>query len=497
MGSGTPAVISAGYDREQSKVGVTMAKQYDVVVIGGGPGGYTAALKAAEFGMKAVVIEEKKVGGTCVNRGCIPTKALLHASNMFHKMQNCDEFGVSTDFISFDFRKMQQYKKNAVAKYRNGILAQFREKGVEIVCGRGRLRRNRTVEVELAEGGREFYQGKAVILATGAVPASAHIPGENLPGVWNSDRLLASQSWNFERLTILGGGVIAVEMATIFSNLCSRVTIIEKKEHLMAPMDDIMSIELEKELKRKGIEIYCDATVTEIFDEPEGLACVITPNRGGESVKIRAGQILMAIGRRPNVKGLFGEDMSLKMRGDRIDVTPDFETSEPGVYAIGDVCAEIQLAHVAAAQGTYVIEKIAGRPHSIRLNAVPSGMYVSLPIVPNCIYTEPEIATVGLTEETARQRGLKVQCGHFSMRDNGKSIISGEENGFIRLVFESYTNTLVGAQMMCPRATDMIGELATAIANGLTAEQLSFAMRAQPTYNEGIGSAIADARQKS
>ena len=204
----------------------------------------------------------------------------------------------------------------------------------------------------------------------------------------------------------------------------------------------------------------------------------------------------MAIGRRPNVKGLLGNDVNLEMDGGKIAVNGDFETSEPGVYAIGDVCAKTQLAHVAAAQGTYVVEKLAGRPRSMKLEVVPSGMFVSLPIVPNCIYTDPEIATVGITEEIARKEGLMVRCGHFAMQDNGKSIISREQHGFIRLVFEAYSNTIVGAQMMCPRATDMVGELATAIANGLTAEQMSLAMRAQPTYNEGIGAAIQDAMRR-
>ena len=170
-----------------------------------------------------------------------------------------------------------------------------------------------------------------------------------------------------------------------------------------------------------------------------------------------------------------------------------FETSEPGIYAIGDVAAKIQLAHVAKAQATYVVEHIAGRPHSFRLEVVPGGMFVSLPIVPSCIYTEPEIATVGITEQTAKALGMKVRCGVYTMEGNGKSIISREEDGFIRLVFEAYTNTIVGAQMVCPRATDMIGEMATAIANGLTAKQLSMAMRAHPTYSEGITAAIEDA----
>lgn len=164
-----------------------MAKQFDVIVIGAGPGGYTAALKAAEFGLKVAVIETKKIGGTCVNRGCIPTKALLYASGMFRMMQNCDEFGVSTDFISFDFQKMQSYKKKAVDRYRGSVEGLFEKNHVEVIYGKGTLRRGRTVEVELAEGGREFFEGKTVILAAGAVPMMNEIPGADLPGVWNSD----------------------------------------------------------------------------------------------------------------------------------------------------------------------------------------------------------------------------------------------------------------------------------------------------------------------
>lgn len=249
--------------------------------------------------------------------------------------------------------------------------------------------------------------------------------------MWDSDRLLAAENWNFDRLTIMGGGVIAVEFATIFNNLCSNVTIVEKEKHLMAPMDDVMSAELEQGLRRKGIQVYCGATVTEIMEEEGSLSCVIMPGDGGSPFKTRAGQVLMAIGRRPDVGRLFGRDISLKMQDGKIAVNNDFETSEPGVFAIGDVSARTQLAHVAAAQGTYVVEKLAGKPHSVKLEVVPKGMYVSLPIVPNCIYTDPEIATVGITEENAGKCKLKVRCGHFSMRENGKSIIS-QGNGHDR-----------------------------------------------------------------
>ena len=186
----------------------------------------------------------------------------------------------------------------------------------------------------------------------------------------------------------------------------------------------------------------------------------------------------------------------MDLKTGRLAVDSDFMTSEEGIYAIGDVVSQIQLAHVAMAQGTYVVEKIANRPHSIHLEAVPNGMYVSLPIVPSCIYTTPEIATVGITEQAAKEMGMKVRCGVYSMNDNGKSIITRKEDGFIRLIFEVYSHTLVGAQIVCPRATDMIGEMATAIANGLTAAQLSKAMRAHPTYSEGIAAAIEDAMRE-
>ncbi len=473
-----------------------MAEQYDVVVIGGGPGGYTAAMKAAQCGLKTVMIEKNRLGGTCVNQGCIPTKSLLYATNLFRMMQSCDEFGVSAEGIAFDFKKMQHYKRESVRRYREGIQEKFQELGLTMVNGKAILRRDRTVEVELNEGGREYYQGKAVIIATGAKPVRNSIPGINLPGVWDSDRLLAAESWNFDRLVIMGGGVISVEMATIFNNLCSRVTIVEKQSRLMAPMDDVMAEHLERGLREQGIEVHCSATVTEITEEGNSLCCTVTPTDGRETFQIHGCQVLTAIGRRPDLSGLCGQDVTLETKDGKIAVSQDFETSIPGVYAIGDVSAKIQLAHVAAAQAAYVVERIAGKAHSIKLEVVPSGMFVALPIVPSCIYTNPEIATVGITEATARASGLNVFCGHFSMRDNGQSIISGEKHGFIRLVFEAYSHGIIGAQLMCPRATDMIGEIATAIANGLTAEQMSFAMRAQPTYNEGIGAAIEDAMSR-
>ncbi|RGY98359.1 dihydrolipoyl dehydrogenase [Clostridium sp. AM58-1XD] len=467
-----------------------MAEKYNLIIIGGGPGGYTAALKAASLGLKTAVVEKEKLGGVCLNRGCIPTKALLFASGMFAKMQNCDEFGVSTDFISFDFGKMQDYKRKSVKTYREGIKTLFEKNSVDLIMGTATIRRGRTIEVN-GVNGKDFYEADHIIIATGAKPTIPPIPGINRPGVVTSDQILSSRNWNYDRLTIIGGGVIGVEFATIFSALCSKVTIIEQSDTLLAPMDREVSRELEDELRRKGITIYCGAAVKEIG---EGLTCVV--EKDGEEISVRSNQILMATGRTPYMKGLFGSDVELKMENGHLAVDEGFMTSEPGIYAVGDVVSRIRLAHVAAAQGTYVVESIVGKEHSMRLRVVPNGMYVSLPVVPSCIFTDPEIATVGITEEQAKKLNMKVRCGHYNMSTNGKSIIVKEQSGFIRLVFEAYSNTIVGAQIMCPRATDMIGEMATAIANGLTASQLSLAMRAHPTYSEGIAEAIRDAMSR-
>ena len=409
-------------------------------------------------------------------------------------MQHCDDFGVSTDFISFDFGKMQEYKRRSVVQYRKGIERLFAENHIDFIKGTATIRRNKTVEVD-GEEGREYLHADHIIIATGAKPMLPEIPGIHLPGVINSDRLLAAQSWNFDRIVIIGGGVIGVEFATIFQALCSSVVIVEKGPHLLGPMDTEVAFALEEQLQDKGITVHCSSVIEQIVEE-DGLVCQVKNLNTGEYSKIRANQVVVAVGRTPNMEHLLGEDVSLEIRNGRLAVDGDFMTSEKDIYAVGDVVSRTQLAHVAMAQGTYVVEKIAGKRHTIRLEAVPNGMYVSLPIVPSCIYTVPEIATVGITEQTANNLGLKVRCGIYNMNDNGKSIITGKEKGFIRLIFEAYSNSIVGAQMVCPRATDMIGEMATAIANGLTAEQLSRAMRAHPTYSEGIADAIEDAMKE-
>lgn len=467
-----------------------MAEHYDLIVIGAGPGGYTSALRAAGFGMKVAVIERERLGGACLNEGCIPAKALLHAASVYTTVKNCQRFGILADHIGFQFDRMQECKREAVEAYRSRIREQFAKNKVEFIHGTAKLHRDNMVEVD---SGQEifYYHGTNILIATGAKPAKPDIPGIHLPGVLTSDQVLNAGEWNFDHLTILGGGVIGVEFATIFNALGAKVTLIEKNSRLLGPVDQEVSACLEEELRRRGIQVLCNTFLDEITHNRQSLVCHVSED--GIWSQFLADCVVTAVGRAPETEGLFADDAEVTLEDGRIQIDTEFKTTQPCVYAIGDVVSKTQLAHVASAQGTYVVEKIAGQTHGVQLSVVPNGMFVVLPVVPNCIYTDPEIATVGISEETAHQYNMKVKIGKAFMNRNGKSIISKDESGFISLLFEAYSNTLVGAQMMCPRATDMIGEMATAIANGLTAFQLSLAMRAHPTYSEAIAAAIEDA----
>ncbi len=470
-------------------------KQYDLIVIGAGPGGYTAAIKAAGAHKKVAVIDKGEIGGGCVNHGCIPTKVLLHSAKIFTTMQNSADFGVYMDGVSFDFSKMQKCKDASVLQYREGIENTFRDLQIDFYKGSGKLYSEKRVQV-IADGenGQEeqWLKGANIILAVGATPTPLDVPGIDLPEVINSDQLLSSKRWNYGRLVIIGGGVIGIEIATIFNSLFSEVTIIEQNPFLLGAMDGEVAIELEKSLRNSGIHIYCN-TVLERIEKEKETVCVTRNLETGEIKEIRATRILVAVGRTPVIDGVVDESVAIERKDNRIRVDGNFMTSENDVYAIGDMVSKTQLAHVAAAQATYVVERVLEVRPSIKLEIVPQGMFVSLPIVPNCIFSSPEIATVGITKAQAEQLGVRVLCGASYMRTNGKSMIAGEEEGFIRLLFERYSHKIIGAQIMCARATDMIGELATAIANELTAEQLLRAMRAHPTYSEGITEAIQDA----
>ena len=454
-----------------------MEGQFDLIVIGAGPGGYVAAIKAAKLGLKTAVIENREVGGTCLNRGCIPAKAMIHASSIYREMQNTEEIGIFASEVTYDYGRILEYKEGTTRQLVQGIEQVLKANSVEIICGTGTLLPGNEVKVA-SEEGEELLKAKDVLLASGSRPLRIPIPGIDLPGVITSDDLFRMKEVP-ESLVMIGGGVISVEFATVYAALGTKVTILEAMPRLVPNMDKEISQSLKMILKKRGIEIHTAAAVQSIEQDTDGYFCHYTEKEKARQAK--GAYVLCAVGRCANTDGLLGEDMTLELAGGRVVVDENFATSIPHVYAIGDLIGGAQLAHAASAQGVAVAERLAGKARSIDVN-----------VIPGCVYTDPEIASAGLTEDEAKEKGIEVETGKFIMSANGRSIITKEERGFIKVVADKDSHVILGAQMMCARATDMIGEFVTAITNQMTVSQLLKGMRAHPTYNEGIGEALEE-----
>lgn len=447
---------------------------YDLIVIGAGPGGYVAAIRAAQLGMKVAVVEEREVGGTCLNRGCIPTKTLLHTAKLLQECRHFAEVGLTAGEVSVDMPALIARKEAVSAQLRGGIEQLFKGNKITLVNGRAVLCGEHQVQVS----GGEVLEGEHILIAAGSVPAKPPIPGSDLPGVLDSDALLASDTL-YKRLVIIGGGVIGVEFATVFASLGCQVTVIEALDRVLANMDKEISQNLSMLLKKDGVAIHTAARVEAITQADAGLAVQFVQKEQPQAVEADA--VLIAVGRSANTSGLLAEGFSLPMERGKFLVNEHYQTACPSIYAIGDCIPGIQLAHMASAQGVYAAEHMNGHACPLELSLVPS-----------CVYTDPEIACVGLTADEAKAAGREVVTGKYVMTGNGKSIIELEKRGFIKLVFDKDSLALLGAQLMCARATDMIGEFTTAIANGLTAAQLAASIRAHPTFGEGIGEAVEE-----
>ncbi len=369
---------------------------------------------------------------------------------------------------------------------------EFSELGITSVRGTATVQSDKRVRVALPDGGTEYFSGKYTLIATGAKARMVDIPGMDLPGVMTSEELLTAKRSRYRSLLILGGGVIGIELATVFNALGGEVTIVEVSDRLLPNMDREFSDTLEEILTNRGIKIHKESILEEVSKKGNNLRCRYVCHGKNQEAEVDA--VLVSVGRTANTEGLFDTDVPIRKENGRIVVDDFFETNISGVYAVGDVIGGIQLAHVASAQATYVVERMNDVPTSVIVEMVPSCLFVPISIVPSCLYTDPEIASVGLTEEEARRKGVPIRCGRYVMDVNGQSIISKEERGVIKILFAADSDVILGAQLMCPRATDMIGELATAIANGLTSAQLMYAMRAHPTYNEAISCAVENSR---
>ncbi len=452
-------------------------EHYGLLVIGAGPGGYEAALRAAKLGIRTAVIENRDVGGTCLNRGCIPTKSLLHAAEIATGLEKGGEWGIAAGNLSVDFAAVHRKKTEVTEKLRAGVEGLLKQKKVDILRGTGTILAPGRAAVDGVEYGADH-----ILIATGSVPARPPIPG--LEHAVTSDDVLAPQERVYRSLVIIGGGVIGVELACVYQAMGCQVTIVEAMDRILPNMDREICQNMTMIFKRRGVAVHTGCMVSSVEKDPDG-GLVVRYTCKDQPGEARGEAVLCAIGRRPNTEGLFGEGFSVDMERGRILVDGQFQTSATGVYAIGDVSSKIQLAHVAAAQGIACVERLAGREPLTDVNCVPS-----------CIYTSPEIASIGITADEAKAAGRAVKVGKALMSANGKTVIAAGERGFIKIVADASTGVVLGAQLMCERATDMLSELTAAVVNDLTAQQLARVMRPHPTFEEAVSAAVEDLLEK-
>ncbi len=455
---------------------MTDTQKRQLVVIGAGPGGYVAAIRAAQLGIQTTVVERGNVGGACLNVGCIPTKTLLHTAEVYEQARNSAEIGVVVDGAALDYDALRARVDQVRSTMRGGVEQLLDANGIELVRGSACVAGPERIEIALNEGGSAVYAADDIIVATGSRPAMAPIEGIDTPGILTSDDMLGCPP-QLESLVIIGGGVIGVELASAYSALGCKVTVLEQYT-LLPAMDREFGQSLAMSMRKRGVNVVVNASVDSIRREEDGAWTVGYSTKKG-AAETSAQAVLVATSRKAVLDGLFADGCAPNTERGRIVVDAQMRTSIPHVYAIGDAAfAGAQLAHAASAQGKVAVEAIAGLDASFDADMVPS-----------CVYTSPEIASVGLTEAAAKERGIEARSVKFPMGGNGKSLITKQDRSFIKVVVDA-DGRVIGGHMMCGRASDMIGELSVAVANGLTVDQMLKAVRPHPTFEEAMGEAF-------
>ncbi|MDN5348485.1 MAG: dihydrolipoamide dehydrogenase [Clostridia bacterium] len=443
---------------------------YKIAVIGGGPGGYVAAIRAAQLGASVIVIERDSLGGTCLNRGCIPTKALLAGASILKNLKGAEQFGISVEGLKVDYARLAARKDAVVKQLAQGIAFLFKKNKVDFLKGEAKLKSARLIEVATPEGECREVEAENIILATGSEPALIKSLGYNGRTVVTSTEALAWTSVP-QSLLIIGGGVIGCEFATLFNILGSRVTIVEAMPTILPMLDGEISRRMQAVLKKAGVEIKTKIQITGVREA--GGEVVATLESGEE---LKAEKVLISIGRRLNTEGLGLDKVGVAL-GNRGEILVDeyHRTNVAGIYAVGDVTNKAQLAHVASAQGIACVQTILGRPTRVNYDAVPS-----------CIFTQPEIASVGLTKEAAEERGLNVKVGKFPFMASGKALTIGEAEGFVKIVAEAGTDKILGVHIIGPHATELIAEGVLAVSQQIKVSDLAATIHAHPTLAEAM-----------
>ncbi|HEX9562176.1 MAG TPA: dihydrolipoyl dehydrogenase [Candidatus Dormibacteraeota bacterium] len=453
-----------------------MAGTFDVAVVGGGPGGYVAALRAAQLGAVTAIIEKDRFGGTCLVRGCIPTKALLQSSELYTLAKGGAPFGVVADNVGFDWPAAQKRKTAVVDQLVKGVEGLLKAGGVTMLSGAAKLAGGGAIEVA-----GERLQAKNIIIATGSAVSRIPLKGAEL--TIDSDAILELKEIP-KRLAVIGGGVVGMEFAAMFAALGSKVTVLEMLPQILPMVEaDLVNV-YAKHLSGLGADIHTNSKVAEVAKVGGGLQ--VRFSTGAEGGAVDADQVLLAVGRSPYTEGLGAEAAGVKLERGRVVVDDHLRTSAQGVWAIGDVIGGIMLAHVASYEGVCAVENMAGHERVPDYHAAP-----------NCVYTDPEIAHVGLGEKDAKERGLEVKVGRFPFAAAGRALTLGQTEGLVKVVADAASGRMLGVHIIGPRATDLIAEATLAVQNGLTLDQLDLTMHAHPTLPEAIMEAALAAQGRA
>ncbi len=457
-----------------------MAQSFDVIVIGSGPGGYVAAIRAAQLGKKVAIIERESLGGICLNWGCIPTKALLKSAQVYENFQHAKDYGILVDKFSADFPAVVKRSRDIADGMSKGVQFLMKKNKIEVIFGSAKITKDKQIEVTAKEGSKQNYTAPHIILATGARSRSLDhmkIDGKKIIG-YREALTLPTQP---KSMIVVGSGAIGSEFAYFYGAMGTKVTLIEYMPQIVPVEDEEVSRQLERSFKKLNIEIMTSAEVTHTDTSGAGVTATVKTSKG--EVKLQADILLSAVGIVANIENLGLEELGIKLEKGKV-VTDDFyQTQVPGIYAIGDMTKGQALAHVASAEGIICVEKICGHhPEPLDYNNIPG-----------CTYTSPEIASVGYTEKAAKEAGHEIKVGKFPYSASGKASAAGQKDGFVKLIFDAKYGELLGAHLIGYNVTEMIAELVVARKLETTGHEIIKAVHPHPTMSEAIMEAAAAA----
>ncbi len=441
---------------------------YDVAIIGGGPGGYVAAIKAAQLGGKVFLAEEKELGGTCLNWGCIPTKAMFHSAKLFSQANHGAQYGLVFDNLKLDYGKVASHRSQVVETLVKGVHSLMKANAIDVAKGRASIPAAGKVVV-----GDEQVEAKNIIIATGSSQGTPPIPGIDSPGVMTTDDILASDQLP-QSLLVLGGGVVGVEFASIMSAFGVEVTLVEMLPGLLSTLDSELGRRLSVCMRKSGVDIHVNSKVCSITERDGKLEVEIEGKKGRQHLTVE--KVLLAAGRVPNLGGLDLDGLNIDYDRQGIKVDSTMLTNVPGIYAIGDCVPGPMLAHVASHQGIVAAENIMGNK-----------LEMDYRVIPSCVFSLPEVASVGLSEEQAKELG-EVQVSKFPFAANGKALAQGATEGMVKMV-ANQEGTILGVHIIGPQASDLVAEGAVAVQTNMTAAQLAHIIHAHPTLAETVAEA--------